>query len=274
MKPAPLLKLILPPVLFGAALLAVWWAVSASQRIQAFMLPSPAQVWAAAQAERATLWAAFANTARATLIAFPVAVVVSAALAVVLSLSAIIRACLFPYLMILQMTPIIVITPVLLLWFGAGDISVVLITFLISFFPLVVNTTQGLLSTDRHLLDLFQMYKASRWQQLVLLRVPAASPYFFTGMRISAILAPIGAVTGDFFAGNSGNGVGGLGFQVVMYSAQFKTAALFATAGACCVLGFLLYLLTTSLERLCLRHWHDSYREKRAVNSGRRAERP
>jgi NitT/TauT family transport system permease protein len=161
--------------------------------------------------------------------------------------------------MALQMTPIIVVTPILLIWFGSGLVSTILITFLVSFFPLVVNTTQGLISTDEHLVELFRMSKASHWQEILLLRVPAALPYFFTGLRISAILAPIGAVAGDFFAGNSNGGVGGLGFRTVIYSAQLKTPALFATAGVCCLLGFVLVSAVYWLGWLCLHRWHDAY---------------
>jgi NitT/TauT family transport system permease protein len=161
--------------------------------------------------------------------------------------------------MILQLTPIIVIAPILILWAGAGIVSVTIITFLICFFPLVVNTTQGLISTDRNLVDLFRMCRASRWQEIFLLRAPGALPYFFTGLRIAATLAPIGAIVGDFYAGNSAGGQGGLGFLTIIYSSQFKIAALFATAVSSCALGFLFAGGVVALSWLCLHRWHDSY---------------
>jgi NitT/TauT family transport system permease protein len=210
-------------------------------------------------AERGALLQAGLNTALVTLLAFPLAVVVSVLLALLLCLAPWIRASLLPCLMALQMTPIIVITPILLLWFGSGMVSSLLVTFLVSFFPLVVNTTQGLVSTDEALVDLFRMSRATRWQEILLLRVPAALPYFFTGLRIAAILAPIGAVVGDFFAGSSADGVGGLGFRTVIYSSQLKTPALFATAAVCCLLGFALVSVVYFLDWLCLHKWHDSY---------------
>ena len=161
--------------------------------------------------------------------------------------------------MMLQMTPVIVFAPILVLWVGAGLKSVVVITFLICFFPLVVNTTQGLISTDRNLVELFRMYRASRWQEIFLLRVPSALPYFFTGLRIAATLAPIGALVGDYTAGSSAGDGGGLGFQAIIYSSQAKYPALFATAAVTCVLGFIFVAIVLSLSWLALHHWHDSY---------------
>jgi len=250
------------PLGIGLTVFGVWSAIRHFFALPVYILPSPLEVLHAAYSERAALLEAGSNTALVTLIGFPLAVVVSAGLSVLLSLSPLIRTSIFPYLMALQMTPIIVVTPILLLWFGSGLVSTVLITFLVSFFPLVVNTTQGLISTDANLVELFRMSRATRWQEIMLLRVPAALPYFFTGLRISAILAPIGAVVGDFFAGSSVGGIGGLGFRTVIYSSQLKTPALFATAGVCCVLGFALVSVVYFLSWLCLHHWHDSFGQR------------
>jgi len=247
------------PVGVGLTALGLWTAVSQVFTLPVYILPSPLDVLRAAVNERSVLFEAGCNTALVTVLGFPLAVLTSVAMAVLLSLSSWIRASVFPYLMALQMTPIVVVTPILLLWFGSGLVSTVLITFLVSFFPLVVNTTQGLISTDANLVELFRMSKATRWQEIVLLRIPAAMPYFFTGLRISAILAPIGAVVGDFFAGSATGGIGGLGFRTVIYSSQLKTPALFATAGVCCLLGFALVSVVYFLGWLCLHTWHDSY---------------
>ena len=135
----------------------------------------------------------------------------------------------------------------------------VIITFLICFFPLVVNTTQGLISADRNLVELFKMYRASRWQEIKLLRIPAALPYFFTGLRIAAVLAPIGALVGDYTAGSSAGNGAGLGFQSLIYSSQAKYPALFATAAVTCILGFVFVAVVLSLSWFALHKWHDSY---------------
>lgn len=258
----PLLKILLP-LGVGVLMFAAWYAIHAALSEDfRFLLPTPDAVLAAFHDNREVLTRAALNTTRGALLGFTLAVVVSFITALVLSLSSWIRASLYPYLMILQMTPIIVIAPMLVLWVGAGLKSVSLITFLISFFPLVVNTTQGLLSTDRNLVELFRMQRARPWQEIFLLRVPAALPYFFTGLRIAAVLAPIGAIVGDYTAGSSDGGGGGLGFQVIIYNGQAKYAALFATAAIGCMLGFLFTAFVVALSWLALHRWHDSYERR------------
>jgi len=255
----PLLKAFLPAVA-GALFLAVWFAAHfLLEEEMRFLLPSPAAVLQALLDHREPLARATLNTSQGALLGFGLAVVVSVILAVVLSWSPVIRTSLYPYLMALQMTPLPVLAPICVIWVGAGLRSVALLTFVIAFFPLVVNTTQGLISTDRHLVDLFGLYRARPWQQLLLLRAPAALPYFFTGLRIAATIAPIGAVVADMNAGSSAGDGGGLGFQAVIYASQAKYPALFATAATTCVLGFILNAAVLGLAWLALHHWHDSY---------------
>jgi len=248
------------PALTGALVLAGWYGLHfllvAEMR---FLLPTPTQVIGALHDHGNALARAAFNTSQGALYGFVLAAFVSFLLAVGLSLSRLIRASLYPYLMILQMTPIIVIAPILVLWVGAGLKSVTIITFLICFFPLVVNTTQGLVSTDRNLVELFAMWRASRWQQLRYLRIPAALPSFFTGLRIAATLAPIGAIVGDYTAGSSAGDGGGLGFQAIIYSSQARYPALFATATISCVLGFVFTASVVALSWLVLHRWHDAY---------------
>lgn len=256
----PLLLKIILPAITGALMIAAWYGIHATLHEDLkFLLPTPDQVIAALQANQDILSRAALNTTQGALLGFGLAVVVSSVTALLLSLSAWVRASLYPYLMILQMTPIIVIAPMLVLWIGAGLKSVALITFLISFFPLVVNTTQGLLSTDRNLVELFRMQRARPWQEIVHLRIPAALPYFFTGLRIAAVLAPIGAIVGDYTAGSSAGDGGGLGFQVIMFSSQAKYPALFATAAIGCALGFVFTAAVVALSWAVLHRWHDSY---------------
>jgi NitT/TauT family transport system permease protein len=248
------------PAVTGVAMIAAWYAVcfslSADQR---FLLPTPSEVGRAFIEKGPALFGAAMTTGGGALLGFGLAVTVSFAIGLFLSLSPLVRASFYPYLMILQMTPIIVIAPILILWVGPGLKSVTVITFLICFFPMVVNTTQGLISTDRNLVDFFRMCKASRWQEIWLLRVPASLPYFFTGLRIGATLAPIGAIVGDYIAGNSAGGQGGLGFLTIIYSSQFQMGALFATAIVGCLLGFIFVAGVIALSWLCLHKWHDSF---------------
>jgi len=251
---------ILLPAAAGALFVAIWYAIrfSMAEEMQ-FLLPAPGEILAAFRENGDSLARAALNTTEGALLGFGCAIAVSVILALALSLSSLVRVSLYPYLMMLQMTPVIVFAPILVLWVGAGLKSVVVITFLICFFPLVVNTTQGLISTDRNLVELFHMYRASRWQEIFLLRVPSALPYFFTGLRIAATLAPIGALVGDYTAGSSAGDGGGLGFQAIIYSSQAKYPALFATAAVTCVLGFIFVAIVLVLSWLALHQWHDSY---------------
>lgn len=255
----PLLRFLLP-LATGALVLAVWQGAHLClAEDMRFLLPSPGAVAQALLEHSGTLARATWNTTGGALLGFGLAVAVSFALAILLSLSPLVRTSLYPYLMALQMTPLPVLAPICIIWVGAGLKSVALLTFVISFFPLVVNTTEGLISTDRHLVELFSLYRARPWQQLFLLRVPAALPYFFTGLRIAATIAPIGAVVADMNAGSSAGDGGGLGFQAVIFASQAKYPALFATAATTCVLGFILNAAVIALAWLSLHHWHDSY---------------
>jgi len=251
---------ILLPAATGAVMIAIWYAIrhGLSEDFK-FLLPTPDEIIGSLDANWAILGRAVYNTSQGALLGFGLAIVVSSLLALFMSLSSLVRISLYPYLMILQMTPIIIFAPILILWVGPGLKSVVIITFLICFFPLVVNTTQGLISADRNLVELLKMYRASRWQEIKLLRIPAALPYFFTGLRIAAVLAPIGALVGDYTAGSSAGNGGGLGFQAIIYSSQAKYPALFATAAVTCILGFVFGAVVLSLSWFALHKWHDSY---------------
>ncbi len=248
------------PIATGVGMILLWYAVDmALGPDQRFLLPTPGAVAKAFADEGPALWGAAISTGTGALLGFGGAVALSFMLALALSLSPLVRASFYPYLMILQMTPIIVLAPILILWVGPGLKSVTIITFLICFFPMVVNTTQGLISTDRNLVDFFRMCKASKVQEIFLLRVPAALPYFFTGLRIAGTLAPIGAIVGDAYAGNSAGGQGGLGFLAIVYSSRFQMGALFATAAVSCLLGFIFVAGVIALSWLALHKWHDSF---------------
>ncbi len=250
----------LMPVATGVGMILAWYGICFGLTPdQRFLLPPPHEVLRAFIDKGPALWDAALATGGGAIMGFVLAVALSFSIALFLSLSRLVRASFYPYLMILQMTPIIVIAPILILWVGPGLKSVTVITFLICFFPMVVNTTQGLISTDNNLVDLFRMCKATKRQEILFLRVPAAMPYFFTGLRIGATLAPIGAIVGDYIAGNSANGKGGLGFLTIIYSSQFQMGALFATAAVGCLLGFVFVVTVMALSWLALHKWHDSF---------------
>lgn len=248
----------LGPALTGGAGLLLWIGIKAHWQIPSYILPGPGEVLRAAAHERATLLAAAWTTSLGAVLGLLLAVLVGFGLSLLMAFTPLMRASLYPYVLVCQMIPVVILAPVFVLWLGPGLPSVVVITLLICFFPIVANTTQGLISVDQNMLDLFRLCHARRWQELLWLRVPFALPYFLTGLRISGSLAMIGAVAGDMFAGNAAGGTGGLGYMVIIYNAQLKIPALYATAFVACACGFVFVSLVLALNWLLLRRWHDS----------------
>jgi NitT/TauT family transport system permease protein len=179
------------------------------------------------------------------------------AIAAVFALSRRLEAALFPVAVLLQVTPIVAIAPLIIIWVKQTTVALVLCATIVALFPIVSNTTLGLRSVDSGLLDLFRMYKAGRWQTLVRLRVPGALPYFFAGLRVSAGLALIGAVVAEFVAGTGGT-VSGLAYQILLSGLQLNIARLFAALFLIAATGIVLSLLTSLAARLALRRWHES----------------
>jgi NitT/TauT family transport system permease protein len=253
---ARMLRRLLP---FALALLALvaWQALHhALPPGRRFLLPSLPRLAAAFVQHGPLLLDAARQTALAALAGLGLATLFSTLCALLLAVSEWLRAALYPWLVGLQMVPVIIVAPILILWVGPGAPSVIIITFLITFFPLVVNTAQGLLSVERAHLDLFRLGRASRAQELLLLRAPAALPYFFTGLRISAVLAPIGALTADYLVGTTTGGRAGLGIHALLFSQRNEIPALYATALVGCALGFALVALVSLLSWLTLHRWH------------------
>ncbi len=249
------------PVITGIIVIGIWYAIKWANDLPHYLLPSPAEIIEAGYAEKYTLLNAAKETIVGAVIGFLSAAVIGFTLALILSSSPWIKASLYPWVLFIQMIPVIVMVPIFVLWLGPGLPSVAIITFMISFFPIVANTTQGLISTDRYMVDLFTMYRATKWHEMFLLRVPFALPYYLTGLKIAATLAVIGALTGEIFAG-SASGTGGLGFMVVVYNSQLKIPELFATAIVACGLGFVFVSLVLILSWYLLRHWHESIVQK------------
>ncbi|OHE82993.1 MAG: hypothetical protein A3G75_08435, partial [Verrucomicrobia bacterium RIFCSPLOWO2_12_FULL_64_8] len=197
------------PAVTGVGFLVLWHAARLASGGKSWLIPTPLEILQAAWQERAVLARAVESTALGALGGFLGAAGVGFVLALVLGVSRSLNRSFYPWLLALQMTPVIVLAPVIVFWTGPGMTGVILVTFLISFFPIVVNTTQGLLSAEATMVDLFRTYGASRVQELWLLRVPAAMPYFLAGLRIAATLAPVGAIFGQYIVGGAPTGTGG-----------------------------------------------------------------
>jgi NitT/TauT family transport system permease protein len=246
------------PIVAGIAILMLWMGIKLAFGLHNFILPSPLRILQAAVKERHTLFNSALVTLSGASLGFVMGAVFGMLGSMVMALSSTFRISLYPYILIMQMTPMAIFAPVLVIWLGPGLPAVTVITFLICFFPIVANTTQGLISVDKNMVDLFRMINASRVQEVVKLRLPHALPYFLTGLRIAGSIAMIGGITGDLFAGNASGGVGGLGFMVLVYNAQLKIPELWAAGFCACLCGFLFVSVVLGLNYLLLHKWHDS----------------
>ena len=248
------------PTLVAVAVLGFWeWAVYAFG-FTPFVLPAPSAIVVAAIDSWGDLTSAAWVTIRVAIMAFAIALVLGVALAVVFVQSPTIERALFPYAITLQVTPIVAIAPLILIWVGLDNAErgVLILATIVAFFPILANTTLGLRSADRQLHELFDLYKANRWQRLIRLQFPAALPNILTGMKISGGLALIGAVVAEFAAG-SGTATG---LAWVIYQAGFnlKIAKAFAALALLSAIGIAIYALLSMLERRLLKHWHESAR--------------
>src|SRR5206468_1891839 len=156
-----------------------------------------------------------------------------------------------------QALPLVEVATTIVLWLGAGPPAVIAISFLISLFPMISNTTAGLSSTDHNLMNMFELYNANWWQRIVKLKLPFALPYIMTGLRISSGLAIIGAIVGEFVGGIGGQR-GGLGYVLTAAAIRLDMPYLFAAAMASAMLGITIFLIVSFIQYLTLRHWHES----------------
>lgn len=257
-RPIPLLLRVLVPLLLGAALIGLWEFLVRWLEVPKFVLPPPSMIAQALLADHATLLVSLWITLRITLLAFLIALVAGVVLAVLSAQSRLIEISLFPYAVILQVTPVVSIAPLILIWVGLDhlDRALLILATIVAFFPILSNTTLGLKSVDHNLRDLFQLYGASRRQRLLLLQMPSALPYLLAGMKISGGLALIGAVVAEFVAG-SGTGAG-LAWRIVESANRLNIPGMFAALLLLSALGILIFLLMAGLQTLALRHWHES----------------
>lgn len=233
-----------------------------ADNVRRIMLPYPHEIWNALLQEREALWLATRSTFTAAIIGFIFSVTVGYLIAMLLASSVLIKRALYPWVLVLQMTPVVILAPIFVIWLGQGLPSITAVTFMIGFFPVVANTTMGLVSTDKQMIDLFTICNASKSQEILLLRVPYSMPYFLTGLKIAGTLAPIGAIAGDIFVGSSSSGAAGLGFMTIVFNSQLKIPALFATALVACILGFIFVGCVNLLHWWALHNWHDSMVKK------------
>ena len=251
---APLRARVLPPLLVFAGFVALWQLLCTALALPAYLVPAPTRVAAAAVSSAGALVTAVTLTASAAALGLLVSLTLGTAIAVLFSQSPLLARCLYPYAIFLQTVPIVAIAPLIVIWFGTGLLSVVLVAVMISLFPVITNGTTGLTRVDPTYLELFALRDASRLQVLLKLRLPGAVPYIVTGAKIASGLAVIGAIVGEFFAGYGASGYG-LGYLILQTSGQLKTAELFAAILACTLLGLLLFSVVSLIGEQVLRRW-------------------
>jgi NitT/TauT family transport system permease protein len=245
------------PASLGIALLVFWEIVVRVRGIPPYVLPPPSLIGAALVRDWSLLSGSLWTTLSITLEALGLAVVFGLAFSVLFAQSRWMERAFFPYAVILQVTPIVAIAPLIIIWANNTLIALLFCAWLVAFFPILSNTTVGLNSADHNLLDLFALYGANRWQTLRYLRLPAALPYFLSGLRISGGLALIGAVVAEFVAGTGGT-KSGLAFRILEAGNQLNIPRMFAALTLISLCGVAMFLCLTIVSHLALRHWHES----------------
>ena len=245
------------PLIVAVVLIGLWQGLVVALEIPVFLVPSPTRVAQTLVADANLLFGALYNTLRITLFSFIAAVVLGVVVAATFVQSRTIETAFFPYAVLLQVTPIVAIAPLIIIWVKDPLASLVICATLVALFPIISNTTLGLRSVNPGLLAYFRMNRASRMQLLFRLRVPSALPYFFGGLRISSGLALIGAVVAEFVAGTGGTGTG-LAYQILQAGYQLNIPRMFAALVLITVAGVLLFVLMSVLSRWALGGWHES----------------
>jgi NitT/TauT family transport system permease protein len=244
------------PIAMLLVLLAVWQWYVVAYNVPHYILPGPVRVAQALVADWPVLFPALLVTLRITFLALALALIGGVLLAFVMQ-SKWVELALYPYTVILQVTPIVAIAPIIIIYAPTTGVALLICAFIVAFFPILSNTMQGLKSTDHNLLNMFELYGASRWQTLIHLRVPNALPYFLAGLRIGGGLSLIAAVVAEFAAGSAGRG-SGLAFRLLESQFRANTPRMYAALILLSATGVAIYFATNFISWLLLRRWHES----------------
>jgi NitT/TauT family transport system permease protein len=245
------------PALVAVLLVAAWQGLVVAYRLPPFLVPGPLDVAQTLVVDAGLLFGALVTTLKITLFAFLCAIVLGVLIAFAFVQSRVIETAFFPYAVLLQVTPIVAIAPLVIIWVEDATASLVICATLVALFPIIANTTLGLRSVNPGLMSYFKLNHATRMQTLLRLRIPSALPYFFGGLRISSGLALIGAVVAEFVAGTGGTGTG-LAYQILQSGYQLNIPRMFAALLLITFTGVLLFAAMSVLSRWALGSWHES----------------
>jgi NitT/TauT family transport system permease protein len=243
----PQTQRVVVPLLVAVVVLALWQGLVVAFKVPHFIVPAPSHVAQVLVTDAGLLFGALYNTLKITLLSFAAAVVLGVLVAFAFVQSRLVEVAFFPYAVLLQVTPVVAIAPLIIIWVKDPTASLVICATLVALFPIIANTTLGLRSVNPGLLSYFKLNRASRLQVLARLRVPSALPYFFGGLRISSGLALIGAVVAEFVA-----------YQILQAGYQLNIPRMFAALLLITVTGVLLFALMSLLSKRLLGKWHDS----------------
>lgn len=245
------------PLATALLALAGWEAVVRIYQLPQYLLPGPLLVAKTLWANLGSLLPSWWFTLKITVGALALAVLGGVALGALFAVSRWVELSLFPFAVVLQVTPIVAIAPLILIFVDSTTAALLLCAWIVAFFPILSNTIMGLNSADHNLVSLFQLYGANRWQTLRYLRLPAALPYFLSGLKISGGLALIGAVVAEFVAGTGGS-ASGLAYRILESGYQLKIPRMFAALLMISMTGIAIFLATSYLAHRLLHRWHES----------------
>ena len=245
----------LAPIFTFILLLCSWELVVSFQNIPKYILPAPTDIFSSILLNYEDLLLSTFITFRITILAFLVASFLAIFIAILLSQSKIIELSLYPIAVIFQVTPVVAIAPLILIWVGLdnAEYAILILAIIVAFFPVLANTNLGIRSVEKNLSELFSLYEATRFKRLFKLQLPYALPFILTGMKTSIGLALIGAVVAEFVAG-SGTSTG-LAWRIIEAGNRLDVPKLFAALILLVVLGIILFLLMSLIEKLLLRRW-------------------
>lgn len=251
-----LMRVILP---VGTLLSAVlfWEFLVWYNEVPHYLIPAPSRILQTLWTEGPSLFRSMGFTVKLTFISLLIAIIGGLILGIIFALSRTIEMSLFPFAVILQVTPVVAVAPLILIYAPSTFVALLIVAWIVAFFPILSATVIGLRSADHNLRDLFSLYGASRWQKLRYLLAPSALPSFLGGLKIAGGLSLIGAVVAEFVAGTAGQNTG-LASRILEASFRNQIPKMFAALLLVSLLGIAIFLATTFLSRLLLGKWHES----------------
>ena len=251
-----ILRIVLPLVV-AAILLGSCEAVVRIYAIPHYLVPSPSRVFVYLWTDFISLLPSWLVTLQITFLALLLSILGGGALAILFAQSPWIERAFLPYAVVLQVTPIVAIAPLIIIYVPSTYVALLMCAWIVAFFPILSNTTIGLHSADHNLVDLFQLYGASRWQALIHLRLPSALPFFLAGLKVSGGLSLIAAVVAEYVAGTAGTG-SGLAYRVLENSYRMNIPGMFGCLFLLALTGVAIFGLTSLISWILLHRWHDS----------------